>query len=236
LGKTPDGKIGFNAIKQDVISRIQRGVWGPGSLLPTEIELAAEFGCARATMNRALRELAEQGLVERKRKSGTRVRMSPIKHARFEIELVRQTVEDMGAKYRYALVDKTVQTAPDWIVSQLSLGPNEQQVMHIKCMHYADNRPFQYEERWIITSTVPSILEADLQAQGPNEWLLSEVPFTDAEITLSSVAADASLSEFLATSQGTPLFRLERTTWLDGAVVTYVRMTFRQGHSMTTRY
>ncbi len=235
MAHTSDSKIGFHDIKQDVIGRIQRGVWGPGSLLPTEVELAVEFGCARATVNRALRELAEQGLVERKRKSGTRVRMSPTKHARFEIEVVRQTVEDLGATYRYSLVHKSVHAAPDWIISQLSLGPDEH-VMHLKCMHYADNRPFQFEERWIITSTVPAVLDADLDTRGPNEWLLSEVPFTDAEITLSAVGADAALSEFLATSQGTPLFRLERTTWLDSKVVTYVRMTFRQGHGMTTRY
>ncbi|MEP1519613.1 GntR family transcriptional regulator [Ascidiaceihabitans sp.] len=235
LGNASDAKIGFHDIKQEVIRRVHRGIWAPGSLLPTEIELAAEFGCARATVNRAMRELAEQGLVERKRKSGTRVKTSPVRYARFEIELVRRAVEDMGAKYRYALVHKSIEAAPDWVISQLSLGPGEQ-VAHIKCMHYADNRPFQYEERWIIISTVPAILEADLETQSPNEWLLNEVPFTDAEITLSSVAADAALCEFLATSQGTPLFRLERTTWLDSKVVTYVRMTFRQGHSMTTRY
>lgn len=228
-------RTGFLDIKQEVISRVHRGVWPPGSLLPTEMELAAEFGCARATVNRALRELAEQGLVERKRKSGTRVKLMPARHARFEIEIVRHTVEEMGAKYRYALVQKSVETAPDWVTSQLALA-SDQQVMHVKCMHYADNRPFQFEERWINTSTVPRVVHADLENQSPNEWLLNEVPFTDAEITLSSVAADAELSEFLATSVGTPLFRLERTTWLDGQVVTYVRMTYRQGHSMTTRY
>lgn len=235
MTETREKKTGFLEIKQEVVRRVHRGIWPPGCLSPTEMELAKEFGCARATVNRALRELAEQGLVDRKRKSGTRVKTMPARYARFEIEVVRQTIEELGAKYRYALVHKSVGVAPAWIVSQLALSPDEP-VMHLKCMHYADNRPFQHEERWIIMSTVPRISEADLETQSPNEWLLSEVPFTDAEITLSAVAPDAPLSEFLAATQGAPLFRLERTTWLDGRVVTYVRMTYKQGHSMTTRY
>ncbi|MCG6903521.1 MAG: GntR family transcriptional regulator [Rhodobacter sp.] len=228
-------RTGFLAIKTEVIRRIHRGIWPPGTLLPTEVELAAEFGVARATVNRALRELAEQGLVDRKRKSGTRVNILPARFARFEVSLVRQTIEDLNAAYRYALVHRSLGPAPGWLASQLSLRP-DQQAMYLKCMHYADNRPFQFEERWIMIDTVPTVLEADLETIGPNEWLLREVPFTDAEINLSAVGADAELSEFLGTPAGTPLFRLERTTWLDGQTVTFVRMTFRPGYTMMTRY
>jgi GntR family transcriptional regulator, histidine utilization repressor len=235
MPSAPRTTSGYADIKAEVVSRIHRGLWPPGSLLPTEMELAEEFGCARATVNRALRELAEQGLVDRKRKSGTRVNVLPSKFARFEIAVVRQTIEDLGAAYRYALVHQSVILAPDWIVSQLSMQAGAK-VMHLKCMHYADNRPFQFEERWVNIATVPGISQADLTTTGPNEWLLKEVPYTDAEINLSAVGADAVLSEFLATSVGTPLFRLDRTTWLDGKVVTFVRMTFRPGHAMTTRY
>lgn len=230
-----DRRVGFSDIKQEVIRRVHKGIWPTGSLLPTETELAEEFGCARATVNRALRELAEQGLVDRKRKSGTRVRAIPARFAKFEIEVVRQTITDMGADYRYALVHKSLKLPADWVVSQLAMSPKHK-VMHVKCMHYADNRPFQFEERWINTATVPRILEADLEIQSPNEWLINEVPFSEAEITLSAVGADAALAEFLATPPGTPLFRLDRTTWLDGQAVTYVRMTYRPGHTMTTQY
>mgnify|MGYP002652582257 CR=1 FL=1 len=37
-----------------IMSRIAEGIYPPGELIPTEIELASEFGCARATVNRAL--------------------------------------------------------------------------------------------------------------------------------------------------------------------------------------
>jgi GntR family histidine utilization transcriptional repressor len=41
--------------------RIADGDWKPGELIPGEVDLADEFGCARATVNRALQDLADAG-------------------------------------------------------------------------------------------------------------------------------------------------------------------------------
>lgn len=228
-------KSSFQDIRDTVLARIQSRHWPPGSLLPTEVELAEEFGCARATVNRALRELADQGVVDRKRKSGTRVNAAPVKQAVFEIAVVRQSVEDMNAAYRYSLVKREVIIAPPWLRARIGVK-DDAQVLHLNCMHYADNRPFQFEERWINIAAVPDVIDADLSETGPNEWLLSQVPFSNAELTSTAIAADETLSEFLDVPQGAPLFQMERTTWFQGTPVTFVRMTFHQGYQMRTRY
>ncbi|UWQ91107.1 GntR family transcriptional regulator [Rhodobacteraceae bacterium M382] len=232
---TNSRKTSFQDVRDEVIRRIQDREWPQGTLLPTEFELAEEFGCARATVNRAMRELAERGIVDRKRKSGTRVAVAPVKQAVFEIAVVRHTIEETNATYRYALVQRTLVTAPDWLAAQLNL-PDRARALQVKCMHYADNRPFQFENRWINVDAVPDVLEADFASLGPNEWLLERVPFTDAEIGLTSVAADASLSEFLAIPLATPVLQLDRTTWFQGQPVTYVRMSYHPGYRMSTRY
>ncbi|MEM9125156.1 MAG: UTRA domain-containing protein [Pseudomonadota bacterium] len=227
--------IGFQDIRDEVMNRIQSRIWPQGSLLPTELELAAEFGCARATVNRALRELADQGIVTRKRKGGTRVVTAPVKQASFPITVVRRTVEDMNATYRYALVSRSRMDCPGWLQAKLALTEGAQ-ILHLTCMHHADNRPFQFEERWINIATVPHVTDQDFLNVGPNEWLLSEMPFSNAEIAFSAVPATGSLQEFLSVPQGTPLFQLERTTWFRDAPVTFVRMTFHQGYQMRTTY
>ena len=226
---------GFQDVRDEVIERIQTRVWPQGTLLPTELELAEEFGCARATVNRALRELADRGVIQRKRKGGTRVATLPTKQARLDIPVVRQTVEDMNAAYRYALVSRTLMGCPAWLQSRLGLEDGAR-VMHLKCMHHADNRPFQFEERWINIRAGHDVVEEDFQTVGPNEWLLNEVPFSEAEIFLSAVPAAGPLPEFLSVPQGTPLFQMERTTWFRGEPVTFVRMTFHQGYQMRARY
>ncbi len=228
-------RTSFQAVRQLVQSRIEKGIWPQGTLLPTESELAEEFGCARATVNRALRELADGGFVERRRKSGTRVTTAPVKLAKFEIALVRKMVEEQNADYRYTLVNRSIDPAPAWLSSRLGLGP-DRRVLHVLCMHYANNRPFQFEERWVNLDVVPEIEHADLSQSGPNEWLLANVPFTDAEMILSSVPADARIAEFLATSAGTSVMQIERTTWKQGIPVTFVRMTHHPGFQVRARY
>ncbi|HEU4964615.1 MAG TPA: GntR family transcriptional regulator [Bacilli bacterium] len=58
-----------------VIDRIKEwvssGEWPPGTRLPSEFELAKEFGVSRATLREALRVLEEEGVVNRKHGIGT---------------------------------------------------------------------------------------------------------------------------------------------------------------------
>ena len=219
----------FRDIKSDVMARIIGGDWPPGTLLPTEADLADEFGAARATVNRALRELAEEGVLDRKRKSGTRVRQAPLRHAKLDITVTRQEVEARGAVYKYALVDSRITTPPDGLRARLSLSP-EGKVRRVIAVHYADGIPFQYEDRWINLATLPAAADADFTGSGPNEWLISTIPYTDMELSFSAIAADDAVAEHLDCPAGTALFQMERTTWYDGAAVTFVRMTFQPGY------
>ena len=50
---------------------ISQGYWGPGARLPTEAELAEGTPCSLGTVQRALRQLTADGLIERRRGSGT---------------------------------------------------------------------------------------------------------------------------------------------------------------------
>ena len=58
-------------VQREVLGRIQNRVWKPGDIIPNEVDLAKEFGCARATVNRALQAVADSGLLDRRRKAGT---------------------------------------------------------------------------------------------------------------------------------------------------------------------
>ena len=225
----------YRDIKADILRKITMGDWSPGASIPNEIELAASFGVARATVNRAMRELAEEGIIERKRKAGSKVRMSPLRRARFDIPLVRREIENQRQAYRYALISSAVQGAPDWLRARLNLDTTTE-VLHLVCMHFADGSPYQFEDRWINLGLLPEAREANFSTVGPNEWLVAAVPFSDAEISFSAATADQTLANHLGCSPGDALFQLERSTWWQDQAVTYVRLVYRPGHRMTTRY
>lgn len=225
----------YRDVKADVLRRIADRSWGPGTLLPGEVDLAAEYGCARATVNRAMRELTDEGLLERKRRSGTRVRMAPLRQARFDIPVMREEIEALGAEYRYSLVETQVRVVPNWLRAQLGLAQGVM-MRHVVCMHYADGAPYQFENRWINLAALPEAETADFSMVGPNEWLVRAVPYSEAEISFSAESATKTFAEYLGMKPGEPVFTVDRTTWWEGQPLTYVRLCFRRGHRMTTRY
>ncbi len=60
-------------VAQTLRAGILEGQYPPGSLLPTEQQLCMQFGISRQTVRRALQVLVDQGLIQRRQGSGSRV-------------------------------------------------------------------------------------------------------------------------------------------------------------------
>ncbi|HIN46965.1 MAG TPA: GntR family transcriptional regulator [Deltaproteobacteria bacterium] len=154
----------YQNIKTEMREWIQTGIWKQGGLIPVEAALAKEFGCARATVNRALRELAQEGILERRRKAGTRVVMPVGRSANFEIPRIRLEIEETGATYRYALLLREV-TVPTANVRNKLETSQEIRSLHLHCLHYSNEAPFQFEDRWINLKSIPEV-EETIQMNG----------------------------------------------------------------------
>ncbi len=223
----------FRDIRNELEKRIARRDWQPGAIIPGEEALAAEFGAARATVNRALQDLARSGLIERKRKSGTRVALHPVRQARFAIPLVRQEIEQAGSLYHYTLLSREVRAAPDFLRARLAL-PAEARVIHVRCLHTADRRPYQYEDRWINLAAVPQAEEQTFDETGPNEWLVANAPFSHAQFEFGAARASEEERSVLQLPEGEAVFVAERMTWLAERPITLVRMVHPPTHRMVT--
>ncbi len=79
-------------IAQRLIEAIEAGEFAIGDLLPTEMELAAQYGVSRHTMREAVRELISRGMVSRRQDVGTRVTAI---HPRGEFSQVLDSIDDL---------------------------------------------------------------------------------------------------------------------------------------------
>lgn len=218
-------------IRAAIRARIVAGEWQLGELIPTEAEFAQEYGCSRTTVNRALQALAEEGVVERKRKGGTRVRPLPLPLAQLRIPLLREQVEEAGHAYRCEVLARRIAPPPPEAAERLRLGPDAQ-AAYLETLHLRDERPFAFETRWINLGTVPGFAEAELGGLSANEWLVRTVPFTRGDVALAAAPADPRVAQMLETEEGAALFTMERTTWLEDRSVTAMRLHYAPGYRL----
>jgi len=216
-------RVSYLDVKAAILGRIRGGDLAPGDTVPGEESLAGEFGCARVTVNRALRELAEAGVVERRRKAGTRVLDPAPRDASMEVPSVRAEIEAGGAAYRYELMARRIASPPKELRAALGLGPGDR-ALHLRCRHWAGIRVHQLEERWINLDTVPAARAADFAATGPNEWLIRAMPLSQVEHVFRAANASADEAELLGIAPGDAVFVAERRTWIEGRAITRARL------------
>lgn len=218
-------------IREAIRERIIAGEWDLGERIPGEVDLAQEYGCSRTTVNRALQTLADEGVVERKRKGGTRVRPLPLPQAQIRIPIIRQQVEAKGASYTNRIISRQVKAAPAHIRDLMRISDGCRCV-HLRTLHMGDGQPFALEERWVNLDTVPDFENADLDHVSANEWLIKTVPFSRGEVSVSANSANDGMAQILRVKPGAALFAMERTTWLGDHSVTTMKLHYHAGYSL----
>jgi len=218
----------WQAVQDIVLERIQDGTWPEGELIPTECELAADLGCARATVNRAMQALAETGVVERRRKVGTRVAVHP--RVQLVRSLLRRELEAAGQSYGYRLIDAEETPAPADVAQAMLLRSSES-LLFSRAVFFADGAPYCCEERWTNTFAAPGLSSTILAAMSACEWLLGNVPLNRASMSIGVETADGSfIAQELNLPENDPVLQLERLEWLNNMPVSLSRRYFPRTH------
>lgn len=221
------------AIASEVRRRILDREWRQGDRIPDEADLAIEFGAARATVNKALQMLADEGLLDRRRRAGTRVAVDPVRKATLTIPIVREQIETAGMDYSHRIIAQRRGPLPAAVARRLGARPGTEMI-HLRAVHYGDGIPFQYEDRWINPNAVRGMDAVDFRHVNANEWLVRNAPYSRADVTFSAANADARDARMLQTQQGQALLILHRTTWSEEQPITTVRIACRPGHQVST--
>lgn len=215
-------KIGYQDIRTRILERIRSKEWPLGSALPSEVSLAAEFKCARATVNRALVLLAEEGIIDRKRKAGSRVSDYPKKVSRIELKLVRTEMEERGLQYECKQLSRTFGAPPDWMVNEGRIEPN-QQMLFIESLHLGDGKPVQLQRTWINASLIPHAADHNFDSIAPCEWLRADNPLCRGNYELHAVAMESEVAKILKLDEKAPALQLTIDLMRDDEVIAIIK-------------
>lgn len=212
----------WTEIRDRIRARILSRDLKPGDPLPRDQDLATDLGCSRVTVQRAMRDLADRGLVLRKRRGGTRVSEFPETRATLSIPILRLEVEARGQRHGYRLIEAARQDSPAPVIAAFGLERPEP-MLRIQALHLADRVPYVFEDRWVSLRTVPEIADLDLERVTANEWLVLNQPYSRGELAFSAATATAQEAGVMRLGAGDAVFVMQRTTWAQRRPITTVR-------------
>jgi GntR family histidine utilization transcriptional repressor len=223
-------------IRAAIEGPIRSGAWPPGHRIPFEHELTDRFACSRMTVNKALSALAAEGLITRRRRTGSVVAAPPADRAMLEIQDLAEEARRAGRDYRHSVIERAVGPASSAERQRLGL-PDGARLLRLATLHLTDGVPDAVERRVINLAAVPNAEAEDFAGAPPGTWLLRQVAWTAAEHAIRAVAADKDLARRLGVAQGAPCLVLERRTWLGARLVTEATIAYPgDRHRMVGRF
>ncbi|MCA1338067.1 UTRA domain-containing protein [Pseudooceanicola marinus] len=226
-------------ILDEISRKIIDGSWPPGHQLPKETELAAQYGVSRMTMNKVLTQLAQEGYVIRRKRTGTVVAQPRAQAAVLAINNIQDEVAALGRSYRWHLLsaDTRPGTAQDQRLLDLDAGEATADTLFLQGLHYSNDDPFCLETRAINLAVVPDAATMDFATEVPGSWLLQTMPWTNARHHVRAVNVSGRDATALNLPVGAACLEILRKTQIEGDWVTYVRLLYPgEAHQLVAEF
>ncbi|OHV33040.1 hypothetical protein BCD49_28285 [Pseudofrankia sp. EUN1h] len=149
-------------IHRELSDRIASGQWPAGSLLPSQQQLAAQFGVSVMTLRQALQLLADDGLIQTRHGAGTYV---AARHA-YDLGGLRSFAADLSAQdagVTTELLAAGTVTPPADVAARLG-APGE--VLRLRRLRLAGGRPLIVQTSYLPAALAAVVEPEDLRLRG----------------------------------------------------------------------
>jgi GntR family transcriptional regulator len=226
----------YKRIEGAIRHRIDAGQLKPGSMVPSERELARTHQVSLMTARHALTELARDGIVVRRRGAGTFV--APPRVQFNKLLGYNEQMASLGLTAQSQIVASTVVSHESEIAARLGLAPTAR-IVRLERVRLAQNEPVALEVGYWSEHEFPDLLRSTLDGMSLFSALEREcgVTLAYADEEIDATDADQRLAELLRVGKSTPLLRIRQLIFsTTGKATAYVTGFYRSGrHTLRIR-
>ena len=213
----------YARVKQFLKGELELGRWAPGVQMPSEADLVARFGVSRMTVTRALRELQNEGLVERVQGVGTFAAQLHRVASTLTIRDLHEEIVSRGHHHTAQVHLARKEKAPPALARQLGLEAGGA-VFHTLIVHLENGVPLQCEDRFVNPVWAPDYLSVDFTRVTPTHYLLQVAPLWEAQYSIEASAPSVEEARLLGVAPGEPCLVIVRRTMSRGVPITLARL------------
>lgn len=218
----------YARVKRYLKDGLAAGRWAPGALMPSEHELLTRFSVSRMTVNRALRELQGEGLVERRQGVGTFAAPLHRISSSLTIRDLHEEIEARGAQHAAQVHLVREEPAPAALADSLGLVAGAP-VFHTLIVHLCNGVPLQCEDRYVNPACAPAYLQVDFTRTTPTHYLLQVAPLWEAQYSIEASRPTLEEARLLQIDPRDPCLVVIRRTESRGVPITLARMVHPGG-------
>jgi GntR family transcriptional regulator len=203
----------YHQLQEVVRAQIESGIRRPGEQLPTEDELARQFGVSKITVRQALQNLAHLKYITRRHGRGTFVGHKKFDHGPRELLSFTEEMRRHGLEADSRILSQGTERAGASVAEALGV-PERSLVFVLKRLRIAGGEPVTLQTAYIPAELAPALEltpGASLYEVLQRDYNLYAAR---ARETYQAVAADAASAELLGIAPGDPVLSAKRVTLL----------------------
>jgi len=213
----------YQQLKDYIIEQISTGALQPSDRVPSENDLVESKNVSRMTANRALRELNDEGYVERVAGRGTFVSDYRSRSHLLEVQNIADEIDGRGHVHSSNVIRQSLQHARGEVAKALHVEQGTD-VYHLLLVHMEDDTPIQVEDRYVLASFAPDCLLQDFTSITPSAYLTGVAPLQEAEQAVRASIPNKAIRKRLNMSDNEASLVVIRRTWSKGRPATFARL------------
>ncbi|GAB6179244.1 GntR family transcriptional regulator [Desulfotomaculum defluvii] len=223
IDKTNPTPLHFQ-IKEELREEIMSGVWSNGENFPTDKQLIEKYEVSSTTIRRAVSELVNEGLLERRPGKGTFVRTIGVEEKLVRLTGFFEEILERGAIptakiLRMGFIPITEELFDSFPRLETFEGAEIFCVEKVQCMN---GEPIMYVKSFWEASVGRVFLDRDLSEVGLYQVLdENNIVLEEADQFISAAIANKPVAKELKVDEGSAVLVMERLTYTDNRPLEY---------------
>jgi GntR family transcriptional regulator len=204
----------YTRIQEYIAELILSGKLAPDAKIQSERDFSEDLGVSRMTVRRAITELVNEGLLERKHGSGTYVSKPKLTYEASELANYTEAMQKRNIATSSQLLEFGQVVASKRLGEYLGL-PIGDPVYRISILRLANRVPVVLERVFVSCARCPGLEEWNLEKSSIHDLLTDVYQITPGRIsqTVEAVVAADTVAQQLRVDDGFPLLMLSRITF-----------------------
>lgn len=220
----------YYQLKNIITSEIESGNYPPGTLLPTEEQLIAQFNVSRTTVRQAITELVHEGRLYRIKSKGTFVAERKLQQSVAGKTDFCAEIQPVGTPKNVKVLDFRIGAAPANVASALSASENAS-IIFLQCKYTAANTTVMLQKDYFPSPAFNYILKHDFSTETVLDALSAAPPQQrphHAKNIVECIKASSAITKHLNVKSGDPILLLNTTMYtIENVPVCYQSCFYR---------